>query len=37
VLGHFEHPLAGNVAAAEDIFEKRQDIVRSIGSAERYD
>ena len=37
VLGHFEHPLARHVAAAEHIFQKRNDIVRAIGTAEGDD
>src|SRR5579864_4686699 len=35
VLGHFEHALARNIAAAQNVFEKRDDIVRLLRSSER--
>ena len=34
VLGHFEHPLARNILAAQDILEEWQHVVRAFGSAE---
>jgi hypothetical protein len=37
MFGHFEHPLAGYVSAAQYIFEKRQNVVGSVRPAERYD
>ena len=37
VLGDFTHSLTGHIATAQHIFEKRQNVVRSIGAAERYD
>src|SRR6476469_3112494 len=37
MLGHFKHSLAGHVSAAQHIFEKRQNVVRSVRAAERYD
>ena len=37
VLGHFEHPLARHVAAAEHVFQKRHHVVGPVGPAERND
>jgi hypothetical protein len=34
VLGDFEQPLAGHVAAARDVFEKRQHLVPALGTSE---
>jgi hypothetical protein len=34
VLGNLEHPLVGDVAASEDVFEEWQNVVRAFGAAE---
>ncbi len=37
VLGHFEHPLPRNVAAAQHVFQKRNHLFMFFGAAERDD
>jgi hypothetical protein len=35
MLGYFQHPLARHIAATQDVFEKRQHIIRPVRAAER--
>ena len=37
VLGHFEQSLPGDISAAENVFEKRNDIFRALRSAEGHE
>ena len=37
MLGDFQHPLAGHISAAEHVFQKRHDVWRPVGPAERDD
>lgn len=34
MLGYFQHPLARNIAAAQHVFEKRNDVFPFFGSTE---
>jgi hypothetical protein len=35
VLRHLQHPLAGDIPAAEDVFQERHNVIGAIGAAER--